>query len=73
MIVNGIDLVYHSADYIFIFFGITEPILVSLKFEFCSTLKGVNSVANFITAYEEYPIFYLQCEAIFFFFYLSDY
>ena len=40
-------------DYIIISFGITGPIVVSLKMEFYSyTLEDLSSVANFITAYE---------------------
>ena len=34
--VKRLRVLHHSADYIFIFFGITGPIVVSLKMEFCS-------------------------------------
>ena len=30
---------HHSADYIFISFGIIGPIVVSLKMEFCSCIR----------------------------------
>ena len=48
--------VQHSADYIFISFWITGPIVVALKIEFCVCIRyvqGVSCVAIFITAYEE--------------------
>ena len=45
-----LPVLHHSADYIFISFGNTGPMVVSLKMD---TLEGVSSVANFITAYEE--------------------
>ena len=65
MAVERLPVFHHSEDYIFIAFGITEPIVVSLKMELLMyTLEGVSRVANFITAYEvsiktEAPIFYL--------------
>ena len=45
----------HSVDYIFIPFRIIGPIVVSLKTRvlLLYKLKGVSSVANFITSYEK--------------------
>ena len=35
----GLRVLNHSADYIFISFGIIGPIVVSLKVEFCSSVR----------------------------------
>ena len=37
--VKRFPVIHHSADYIFISFGITEPILVTLKTEYCLSLS----------------------------------
>ena len=54
--VERLPALHHSADYIFISFGITGPVVVALKIELCSCKRkrGISSVANVITTYEKF-------------------
>ena len=55
--VKRLPVLHHSADYSFIFFSITEPILVTLKIEYrlrcCFGGGGICSLANYKAAHEE--------------------
>ena len=51
--VKRLPVLHHGAEYIFISFGIIEPILVTLKILLKPVLGGVSSLANYIVAYEE--------------------
>ena len=52
--VKRLPVLHHSADHIFISFGITEAILVALKTKYLLPVpKGGCSFANYIATHEE--------------------